>query len=152
MTQDQLEEENYGLRQRVAAQERLIASLQADSNSPGAAATKGKKRQRDTQAGGDPTRIKAVGGEASTFQDAITSPEHGPDIIENEELQIFGFSNSPAVGASSTRNTWTTSGERLFDLVPLDKSAMLVDAHFRFLDWIHCVVHEPTFRQEHELW
>ncbi|KAM0747994.1 hypothetical protein T439DRAFT_328652 [Meredithblackwellia eburnea MCA 4105] len=40
----------------------------------------------------------------------------------------------------------------LTDLVPIEQSSFLVETSLNVLDWIHCVVHVPSYVKEHRVW
>ena len=42
--------------------------------------------------------------------------------------------------------------QSLLELVPIEQSVFLVETRLNMLDWIHCVVHVPTYVREHKAW
>ncbi|KAL8278197.1 hypothetical protein RQP46_009370 [Phenoliferia psychrophenolica] len=42
--------------------------------------------------------------------------------------------------------------QSLLELVPIEQSVFLVETSLNMLDWIHCVVHVPTYVKEHKEW
>ena len=42
--------------------------------------------------------------------------------------------------------------QSLLELVPIEQSVFLVETSLNMLDWIHCVVHVPTYLKDHKEW
>lgn len=52
----------------------------------------------------------------------------------------------------SSRPTFESTGVTLLDLVPVAKSTLLVESHFRYLLWVHASVNRKAFMAEHDVW
>ncbi|SCV67752.1 BQ2448_5363 [Microbotryum intermedium] len=168
LTVEQLNQENVALRKKVAAQERQINALLRAQKATA------KGGQGTPQAGGLASRPRSREGSYSGFHDSpinnlsatsgapplsLTAIQ-SPGVLESCELDVLGLrdpKNQDAPfssdGKSSLRSDIPSHHAiPLLDLVPIETSTFLVETHFRLLEWVHCVVHVPTFLQEHALW
>lgn len=86
----------------------------------------------------------------SPLGSAQVPSNHGTDLIVaplNSQLSMLTES-----GPHNSRTHVDSPGLPLLDLIPIAASTHLVEAHFKFVGHIHCVVHKPSFLAEHAEW
>ncbi|SGY16808.1 BQ5605_C012g06998 [Microbotryum silenes-dioicae] len=167
LTFEQLNQENVALRKKAAAQERQInallraqkqASKGGQAGTPQASALALRPGSREGSYAG--FHDSPISGLAPTSGAAPLTSIQPPGALESCELDVLGLRdpknhNAPfsSDGKSSLRSDIPSHHTvPLLDLVPIETSTFLVENHFRLLEWVHCVVHVPSFLQEHALW